>query len=340
MRRARKSADEWPKENSSGGTVADSKVMDTTNWLRRLSLKHLQTLISLAELGSLSVTARATSTSQPALSKWLKELEDSIGSPLFERLPRGLKPTAHGEVLLAHARRALNEMGRAQSSLAALHDHSSEQVILGVTPPTAAAIVPQAIAQFLQVRPQAKVDIWESSMSLLLEKLEQGAIDIVIGGLDNYEPSDRVRSELLYPETTQIIVRSKHPLLRKRKAVAWEDLYQYPWLVWPLGTAVRSKLDLALSKAGRPPLPYRIESSSLTANLALIEDSDMLGAVSGRLSVYFSEHAAISPLPFSLDADSSVGLYWLAGQKAPPVTLEMMDCLRQAARVPRRKGCN
>jgi DNA-binding transcriptional LysR family regulator len=128
-----------------------------------------------------------------------------------------------------------------------------------------------------------------------------------------------------------------HPLLRKRHAVEWEDLYHYPWIVWPLGTAVRGKLDLALSKAGRSPLPYRVESSSLTANLALIENSDMLGAVSGRLSLFFSRHAAINPLPFALDADSSVGLYWRAGQKAPPVTLDMIESLRQAARAPKRK---
>lgn len=237
-------------------------------------------------------------------------MEDSIGSPLFERLPRGLKPTHHGDVLLSHARRVLNEMSRAQSNLAALHDAATERVIVGTTPPTAAAIIPVAIAEFLRLRPKAKIDIWESSMSVLLEKLEQGAVDIVVGGLDNYQPSASFQSELLYPESTQIIARSKHPLARKRKPLTWDDLYSYDWIVWPLGTPIRSKLDLALSRAGRPPLPYRVESSSLTANLALLERSDMLGAVSGRLSRYFGEHGAIDSLPFPLDADSAVGMYW------------------------------
>ncbi len=304
----------------------------SAGWLRRLSLRHLQLLISLAELGSLSVTARATSTSQPALSKWLKELEDSIGSPLFDRLPRGLRPTHHGDVLLSHARRVLNEMGRAQSNLAALHDTTAERVILGTTPPTAAAIVPQAIAEFLRIHPRAKVDIWESSMSILLEKLEQGAIDIVVGGLDNYQPTASFRSELLYPETTQIISRSKHPLLRKRKALVWDDLYAYEWIVWPLGTPVRSKLDLALSKAGRAPLPYRVESSSLTANLALIESSDMLGAVSGRLSRCFAQRGAIRGWPVSLDADSSVGMYWRAETQESAATAAMIRSLRRAVK--------
>jgi DNA-binding transcriptional LysR family regulator len=311
-------------------------MQGTGRWLKRLSLKHLQLLISLSELGSLSVTARATATSQPALSKWLKELEDSIGAPLFERLPRGLKPTHHGEVLLSHARRVLNEMGRAQSNLAALHHAGTSRVILGTTPPTAAAVVPQAIVEFLQLHPKAKVDVWESSMSVLLEKLEQGAIDIVLGGLDNYQPDANFQSELLYPESTRVIARSKHPLSRKRKGIAWDDLYQYDWIVWPLGTPVRSKLDLALSRAGRPPLPYRIESSSLTANLALIEASDMLGAVSGRLSQYFAQHGTIEPLNFSLAADSSVGMYWRSKEHQTPETRDMIISLRKAAKTTAR----
>ncbi len=259
------------------------------SWLRRLSLRHLQLLISLAELGSLSVTARATSTSQPALSKWLKEMEDSIGAPLFERLPRGLKPTQHGDVLLSHARRVLNEMSRAQANLAALHDTATERVIIGTTPPTAAAILPQAIIEFVRLRPTAKVDVWESSMSILLGKLEEGAIDIVVGGLDSYQPNENFHSELLYPESTQIIARSKHPLARQRKALSWDDLYHYDWIVWPLGTPVRSKLDLALSRAGRPPLPYRIESSSLTANLALLETQRHAGRGIGPTVPLFRE---------------------------------------------------
>jgi DNA-binding transcriptional LysR family regulator len=313
-------------------TFTPLDMQGSGSWLKRLSLRHLQLLISLAELGSLSDTARATATTQPALSKWLKEMEDSIGAPLFERLPRGLRPTHHGNVLLSHARRVLNEMGRAQSNLAALRGTGTERVILGTTPPSAAAIVPQAIAEFLRLHPNAKVDVWESSMSVLLEKLGQGAIDIVLGGLDDYQPDADIQSELLYPESTRIIARSKHPLARKRKAVTWDDLHAYDWIVWPLGTPVRSKLDLALSRAGRAPLPYRIESSSLTANLALIESSDMLGAVSGRLSRYFAQHGAIASLEFSLDADSSVGMYWRSREHQTAETRDMIASLRKVVK--------
>ena len=66
------------------------------DWTYRLRLRHLQVLLSLASTGNLSQSAAALATTQPALSKWLKELEEDVGLPLFERHARGLRPTAYG----------------------------------------------------------------------------------------------------------------------------------------------------------------------------------------------------------------------------------------------------
>jgi DNA-binding transcriptional LysR family regulator len=75
------------------------------DWTHRLRLRHLQVLSSLARTGNLSRSAAALNTTQPALSKWLKELEEDVGLPLFERHARGLRPTSYGEALIEHARR-------------------------------------------------------------------------------------------------------------------------------------------------------------------------------------------------------------------------------------------
>ena len=55
------------------------------DWTHRLRLRHLQVLLSLAGTGNLSQSAVVLATTQPALSKWLKELEEDVGLPLFER---------------------------------------------------------------------------------------------------------------------------------------------------------------------------------------------------------------------------------------------------------------
>ncbi len=62
------------------------------NWAQKLKLHHLQTLVALGEQGNLTHVARMMNISQPALSKWLSQLEDEIGITLFERHSKGLRP--------------------------------------------------------------------------------------------------------------------------------------------------------------------------------------------------------------------------------------------------------
>ncbi|MBF3288492.1 LysR family transcriptional regulator, partial [Pseudomonas aeruginosa] len=107
------------------------------DWTRRLRLQHLQLLVSLMETGNLSGTARAAHTTQPGLSKWLKELEEDVGEPLFERHARGLRPTPYGMTLFNHAQRVLTEMERARQNLEAMRSGSGSRVLLGTSPASA-----------------------------------------------------------------------------------------------------------------------------------------------------------------------------------------------------------
>jgi DNA-binding transcriptional LysR family regulator len=116
------------------------------DWTYRLRLRHLQMLQSIAQTGNLSQSAQALHTTQPALSKWLKELEADIGLPLFERHARGLRPTAHGEALLGHARRIAGHLDNARDDMRALLHGGGGRVVLGASGVSAAGVVPLAIA--------------------------------------------------------------------------------------------------------------------------------------------------------------------------------------------------
>lgn len=300
------------------------------DWTKRLRLKHLHLLINLAETGSLSDTARQSHTTQPGLSKWLKELEDDIGSPLFERHARGLKPTLMGQSLISHARRIITEMSRAQHHLEALQEGSSRTIAVGTSPASAPSFVPAAIMKFLGKHPRARVEIQESTMNSLLEKLELGKLDVVVGRLDNYQPRPTLRSEMLYNEPLRIIARPGHPLAQ-RKNLSWDDLYQYDWIVWPHGTPIRSKLDISLTMAGRKPPSYRIESSSQVGNLWLLQYSDMLSIGSERVAQHFTGRGLVVPLDIRIDSSEGyVGMCWRDEADPDSSTLDLLACLRQS----------
>jgi len=303
---------------------------DGASWARRLSVRHLGLLVGVAHAGSISDAARLAKTTQPALSKWLKELEDELGAPLFNRHARGLTPTRHGEVLLIHARRVLHEMGQAEHSIAALRTGGAHRVSVGTSPPQAPDVTPTAIAAFLYRHPGATVKLVEGTMRVLLEKLQQGELDLVIGGLDDYAPAGTLASEVLHRESIAVVARPGHPLTA-RTTLDWGDLGHYGWVVWPLGTPIRGKLDHALVCADTGPLPYRVESSSLTANFTLVQRTDMLCAVSSQLAAHFIEQGKVVRLPFELAGDSVVGMCWRNEPLPTVATSDMLQCLRQAA---------
>ncbi|WP_044463609.1 LysR substrate-binding domain-containing protein [Pseudomonas sp. MRSN 12121] len=300
------------------------------DWTRRLRMQHLQLLVSLEETGSVSEAARVTFSTQPALSKWLKELEDDVGAPLFERHARGLKPTLQGLMLLGHARRVLSEMDRAQQNLAALQDGSSYRVAIGTSPASAPNLVPAAIMKFLEGHPRAQVELHEGTMNHLLDRLELGQLDLVVGRLDNYAPRSNLHSELLYDEAMRVICRPGHPLT-EREHLDWPDLRGYDWIVWPQGTPIRSKLDMALTSVGQGPLPYRIESSSLIGNLWLLQYSDMLSIASERVAEHFTRRKLVVPLAFELNAIGSLGMCWRDEPHPDPSLPALLTSLRFAA---------
>ncbi|WP_369856568.1 LysR substrate-binding domain-containing protein [Candidatus Thalassolituus haligoni] len=301
------------------------------SWTRQLRLKHLSLLIELSESGSLSDVARTSHTTQPGLSKWLKELEEDIGAPLFDRHSRGLRPTPLGSLMVSHARRMLSEVERTEQNLHSLMQGGNRILSIGTSPASAPSFVPAAIMRFLKSNPNARIRVEESTMNEMLAKLELGKLDLVVGRMDNYRPRPVIGSAILYNERLRVVARPGHPLTRKSN-LTWEDLYQYDWIVWPDGTPIRSKLDAALTAAGQKPAPLRIESASQIANLWMIKYSDMLSISSERVAMHFEERGLVVPLAMDIEqSGGSVGMCWRDEDSQDDMIDLLLACFRNEA---------
>ena len=78
--------------------------MSRIDWYIRanLKLRHLQLLVAMDDLGSVSRVAAYLNVTQPAVSKTLAQIEEGLELPLFERTSRGMEPTEHGACLIRH----------------------------------------------------------------------------------------------------------------------------------------------------------------------------------------------------------------------------------------------
>ena len=154
------------------------------SWSERIRLKHLQVLIRLCEEKSMSDVARQSNMTQPALSKWLKDFEDNIGMPLFERHARGIEPLPAALALVTQAQGVLNRLDRMNATLEQYRQGFRQQFTLGISPMVAAVYLPQLLTYLYERDPQCHIRIQEGTLDVLSRNLEQGELDLVIGRVD------------------------------------------------------------------------------------------------------------------------------------------------------------
>ena len=114
------------------------------DWTARPALRNLQMLLNWC-IRRTSAAPPRHSTPRNRPSKWLRELEADVGLLLFERHARGLKPTSHGEALIAHAKRIEAHLDVARDDMAAMRDGGSGRVVVGASGASASDTVPLAV---------------------------------------------------------------------------------------------------------------------------------------------------------------------------------------------------
>ncbi|MFC8131133.1 LysR family transcriptional regulator [Streptomyces sp. NPDC057302] len=146
-----------------------------------LSTVWLRVFLEVARHGSFTVAARGLGWTQSAVSRQINSLEAALGgAPLFDRLPRGVRLTAHGRTLLPHAEETMTRLRAMQGELAALRGVTGGTLRFGAFATADAALVPRAIAAFRLRHPGVTLTREEGLTPGLLARLGDGALDLAI----------------------------------------------------------------------------------------------------------------------------------------------------------------
>lgn len=280
----------------------------TIDWTKRIRVRHLEILVELANSGNISLTADSLNMTQPGISRWLKELEDDIGLPLFERHTRGLRLTAHGEALLHHAKIILNQLDITKKDLNSRKNEGSGIVNIGITGAVTTDFAPKVVTKLLDIAPNIQIALFEGTMDSLLNRLHMGNLDIVIGRSPQHLLATDIEHEILYTEPFRFIVNLNHPLLKKQ-AIEWDEVYQYPWIIWPQNTPLRQDLEMALMAEKRTLPEKYVESNSLNLNIQLLSLQNFISVVSLRTARRFEHIGIIKILDIFISALGSVSVF-------------------------------
>ena len=279
------------------------------SWLLRLRIRHLDVFRSLVRTGSQSETAAQMHITQPALSKWLRELEEQAGCALFER-ERPLRLTLDGEVLLRYAERVLGDSLRTGKEMQAIRSGSSGLLRVGVLRTVAPQLVPRAILRCREGAPRLQIRIDEDSLDNLLPALRRHELDCVIGRLHGQALLSEFHAEALYEEPVLAVVRPGHPLLALRR-ITLADAARHPWILPLPGTPMRARLDAEFAATGTPMPQEAVECVSLMINETLLLGSDMVSVVSQQLAHHYARSGLLVTLPLVMrQALGPVGLLW------------------------------
>lgn len=184
------------------------------NFVRTLTLRQLQIFVVAARNLSYARAAEELHLSPPAVSMQLRQLEDNIGLPLFERIGRGVTLTDAGDMLKHHALRILGEIKDAESNLQALLGAEIGHISVGLVS-TAKYFMPKLLAQFSKANPKVEVEFSVGNREVLLQKLQDNAIDLAIMGRTPVEIDAHAEPLAIHPYV--IIAPAEHPLRDARR---------------------------------------------------------------------------------------------------------------------------
>lgn len=146
--------------------------------MRELSLDHLRTLVSIADLNTFSAAARALHLAQPTVSLHISELEARVNAKLLIRGGRCVVPTAAGATLVAHARRMLRDANEALDAVKRHVEGRVGRVRLGASTGVAVHLLPEVLATMKRTHPDIDVDISILSSNETMLQLNQGMLDM------------------------------------------------------------------------------------------------------------------------------------------------------------------
>ncbi|MGH3431475.1 MAG: LysR family transcriptional regulator, partial [Thermocrispum sp.] len=219
-----------------------------------LDVRRMQVLLAVVASGSITAAAQNLGYTPSAVSQQLATLEREARVPLLDRVGRGVRPTAAGELLAKHADTLAAQLARAEAELAELRDGRTGRLAVRYFATAGVALVPPAVADLHRDHPGIEVDLKLIQPEDPLLEVEAGEADIAIVVSRQGRPPARGVSLIpLLDDPYRLVLAPGHPLAAK-DVVDLADLASDPWVgnEWPPGPCLDVMLD-ACAAAGFSP---------------------------------------------------------------------------------------
>jgi len=215
-----------------------------------LTARQLQAVLAVADYNSFIAAAAFLKTSQPALTRTIKRVEDILGVRLFDRSTRRVAITAAGKEFVAVAERMLNDLRISVSSMREIGQEQRGQIIISSIMSVANGLLPAVVAKYRASRPGIEIILREGVHGTVLEDIRNGTADLGATYVDDVP--DFVEAKRVSREVFDVILRRTHPITKiaRRSSVTLTELANFPMVSLPHESRTRRIIDGAASSAG------------------------------------------------------------------------------------------
>jgi DNA-binding transcriptional LysR family regulator len=217
-----------------------------------LNLRQLQTFITVARLGSFTRAAHLLHLSQPALTKQLRQLEETLGVKLLDRNTRTVELTGIGKELAPVVDQLLREIEAVVVNTKELAEKSRGVTRIAALPSICSTILPKAVAQFKKLYPGISVILKDILAQRLVTMVKADEVDFGIGSLNGADPE--IQFTLLLTDRIVVVFPPGFALERKR-VIQLNDLIGLPLILMDKESSVRRLVDKAFESIGKFAVP-------------------------------------------------------------------------------------
>ena len=210
-----------------------------------ITLRQLKVFERVARRLSFTRAAEELFLTQPAVSMQIKQFEDAIGLPLFERLGKKIYLTAAGAEFRQHCSKVLQELSDAEAMLSDFKGMRGKLSICVAS--TASYFTPQLLAEFCKRYPEAQVSLNVTNREVLLQHLANNETDMAIMG----RPPEELNLDATpFMENRLVIIAPVHHPLAGEKGIPLSRLEQETFLVREQGSGTRIAMERFFAERG------------------------------------------------------------------------------------------
>jgi DNA-binding transcriptional LysR family regulator len=294
---------------------------------RRLTLRDLNVLMTVAKCGSMGKAALQLSVSQPAISKAVADLEHALGVRLLDRSAHGIEPTIYARALIERGAIAFDELKQAIKHVEFLAHPTSGELQIGSTIAIATGFISAVLDRLSRQYPDIVFHVLSGEASAIYRALEERRLDVVILPMLVTSVGEHLRADVLYEEPLVVVAGARSPWSRRRR-IELAELTNAVWTLPPLDSLYGAVVVQAFRAHGLDVPRTTVFTSTTPLRNALLASGRFLSIVQGSVAKF----SGLKVLPVDLPTTRrSIGVVTLKNRTLSPVAQLFIDAAHGVA---------